>query len=95
MKVEPTPAVADGSSSLPTSSFSDLIRLFLSLSGPVAKQDAAVGSLLSTAGVTDAGVLNGPTAPVTSAAPISCSSAMPAPGVSTPASAASATASPG
>ena len=87
--------VAGGSSSLPTSSFSDLVRLFLSLFGPVAQRDAAVGSLLSAAGVTGAGVLPGPTAPVTSAAPVVCSSAMPALGVSTPTSVASGTTSPG
>ena len=93
--VVPTPAVAGGSIPLPTSSFPDLVRLFLSLSGPVAQQDAAVGSLLSAAGVTGAGVLPGPAAPVTSAAPVACSSAMPAPGVLNLAGAASATALPG
>ena len=94
--VEPAPAVAGGSIPLPTSSFPDLVRLFLSLSGPVAQQDAAIGSMLSAAGVTGAGVLPCPAAPVTSAAPVACSSAsVPAPGVSTPAGAASATASPG
>ena len=84
------PAVAGGSIPLPTSSFPDLVRLFLSLSGPVTQRDAAVGSLLSAAGVTGAWVLPGPAAPVSSAAPVACSSVMPAPGVST-----SATASPG
>ena len=49
---------------------------------------------LSAAGVTGAMVLHGPTAPVTSAALVACSSAMPAPGVSTLASAISATTSP-
>ena len=88
--VEPAPSVAGGSIPLPTSSF----RLFLSLSGPVAQRDAAVGSLLSVAGVTGTGVLPGPTTPVTPAAPVACLSAMPAPGVSTPAGAASATALP-
>ena len=52
--VEPTPAVAGGSIPLPMSSFPDLVRLFLSLSGPVAQRDAAVGSLLTGAGVTGA-----------------------------------------
>ena len=93
--VESAPAVAGGSIPLPMSYFPDLVRLFLSLSGPVAQRDAAVGSLLSAAGVIGAGVLPGPAAPVTSAAPVACLSVMPAPGVSTPASAASATASPG
>ena len=60
------------------------------------QRDATIGSLLSAAGVTSAGVLLRPTAPVTSAAPVACSSAsVPTPGVVTPASAASATASPG
>ena len=94
--VEPAPAVAGGSIPLPTSSFPDLIRLFLSLSGSVAQRDTLIGSMLSAAGVTGAGVLPGPAAPVTFAAPVACSSAsVPAPGVSTPAGAASATASPG
>ena len=79
--------VAGGSFPLPMSSFSDLVRLFLSLSGPVAQWDAAVRLLLAT-GVTGAGVLPGP------AAPFTCLSVMPTPGVSTPDSAASATASP-
>ena len=87
--VVPAPVVAVGSIPLPMSSFPDLVRLFLSLSGPVAQRDVAVGSLLSAAGVTGAGVLPGP------ATPVACSSVMPAPGVSTPAGAASATASPG
>ena len=94
--VEPAPAVAVGSIPLPTSSFLDLVRLVLSLPWSVAQRDVAVGSLLTAAGVTSAGVLPGPAALVTSAAPIACSSAsVPAPGVVTPASAASATASPG
>ena len=49
---------------------------------------------MSAAGVTGAGVLHDPAAPVTSAAPVACSSAMPVPSMSTLASAASATASP-
>ena len=73
--VEPAPAVAGSSIPLPTSSLQDLVRLFLSLSGPVDQQDAAVGSLLTAAGVTGAGVLPGPAAPVTSAAPVAGSSA--------------------
>ena len=78
------------------SSFPDLVRLFLSVSGPVAQRDAAMGSLLTAAGVTGAGVLPSPAAPVTSAAPVACSSAsVPTPGVVTPTGAASATASPG
>ena len=93
--VESAPAVAGGSIPLPTSSFPDLVRLFLSLSGPVEQRDATIGSLLSAASVTGAGVLPDPATPVTSAAPVACSSAMPAPVVSTSASAASATASPG
>ena len=36
--VEPAPAVAGGSIPLPTSSFTDVVRLFLSLSGPVAQR---------------------------------------------------------
>ena len=55
-----------------------------------------MGSLFEAAGVKGAGVLPGPAASVTSAAPVACSSAsVPAPGVVTPAGAASATASPG
>ena len=85
--VVPAPAVTGGSLPLPTSSFPDLVRLFLSLSEPLAQWYAAIGSLLPAAGVTGAGVLPGPTDPVTSAAPVACSSVMPAPGVSTPAGA--------
>ena len=60
------------------------------------QRDATVGSLLTAAGVTGAGVLPGPAALVIFAAPVACSSAsVPAPGVVTPAGAASATASPG
>ena len=88
--VEPAPAVAGGSVPLPTSSFMDLVRLFLSLSGPVAQQDAAAGSMLSAAGV-----LPGHTALLTPTAPVAFSSVMPSPGVSTPAGAAFATTSPG
>ena len=93
--VEPALAVAGDSIPLPTSSFLELVRLFLSLSGPVAQRDADIGSMLSAADVTGAGVLPGPATPVTSAAPVACSSAsVPAPGASTPAGAASATALP-
>ena len=78
------------------SSFPDLVRLFLSLSGSVAQRDAAIGSMLWAAGVTGAGELPGPAAPVTSVAHVACSSAsVLAPGVSTPIGAATATASPG
>ena len=93
--VEPAPSVAGGSSALPTSSLLDLIRLFLSLSGPVDQRGAVLGFLLSAAGVTGAGGLLAPAAPVPSAAPVACSSVMPAPGVSTPAGAASTTSLPG
>ena len=77
-------------------SLQDLARLFLSLSGPIAQRDAAMGSLFTVAVVTSAGVLPGPVAAMTSAAPVVCSSAsVPAPSVVTPAGAASATSSPG
>ena len=87
--VEPAPLVAGGSIPLPTSSFLDLVRLFLSLSGPVVQRNVAVGSLLLAATATGAGVLPGPATPVPSAAPVACLSAMPAPGVSAPTGAAS------
>ena len=98
-----SPGLSGGSCCLPgswqlwvTHSLPDLARLFLSLSGSLAQWDAAVGSLFSAAGVTGAGVLPGPAAPVTSAAPVACSSVcVPAPGVVTPAGVASATGSPG
>ena len=90
--MEPTPAVGGGSILCPTSSLPDFVRLFLSLSGSMAQQDAAVRFLLTAAGVTGAGVLPNPAAPVTSAAPVACSSAsVPAPDAVTPAGAASAT----
>ena len=55
-----------------------------------------MGSLFSAAGVTDARVFPGPAAPVTSAALSASSSAsVPAPGVVSPAGAASATGSAG
>ena len=92
---EPASAVAGGSSDLPTSSFPDLIRRFLGLSGSVDQRGAVLGSLLSAAGVSGAGGVPAPAAQVTSAAPVPCSSAVPAPGVLTPTGAASVTASPG
>ena len=96
LKVEPAPAVKGSSIPRLTSSLPDLARLFLSLSGSLAQWDAAVGSLITAAGVTGVGVLPGPAALVTSAAPVACSSAsVPAPGVVTHSGAASATASPG
>ena len=88
-------SVAGGSSVLPTSSLPDLVRLFLSLSGPVDQRGAVLGSLLSAASVTGAGGLPAPAALGTSAAPVACSSVVLTPGVSTPADSASATASPG
>ena len=87
--------VASDFSGLPTSSFLDLVRLFLGLSGSMDQQGTVLGSLLSAAGVTSAGGVPAPAAPVTSAAPVACSSAVPAPGVLTPTGAASGTASPG
>ena len=93
--VEPSPVVVGGSSALPISSLPDLVRLFLSLSGPVDQRGAVLGSLLSAAAVTSAGGLPAPAEPVPPAAHFACSSAVPAPGVSTPAGAASATALPG
>ena len=73
----------------------DLARLFLSLSGSLAQRHAAVGSLFTAADVTGAGVLPGPAAPVTSAAPVARSSlSVPTPGVVPLADAASATGSP-
>ena len=89
--MEPAPAVEGSSIPRPTSSLPDFVRLFLSLSGSLAQQDVALGSLLTAAGVTGAGVLPDPAAPVTSAAPVACSSAS----AVTPAGAASSTASPG
>ena len=55
--VEPAPAVAGDSIPLSTSSFPDLVRLFLSLLGPLTQWDATIGSLFSAAGVIGAGVL--------------------------------------
>ena len=54
-----------------------------------------LGSFLSAAAISGAGCVPSPTAPVPSAAPDACLSTVPAPGASTPAGAASATASPG
>ena len=88
--------VAGGSSALPMSSLPDLVRLFLSLLGTVEQWGAVLGSLLSAAAaVTGAGGVPAPTAPVPSAAPVACLSTVLAPGTSTSAAAASATASPG
>ena len=78
--VEPNPAVAGGSIPLPTSSFPDLVKLFLSLSRPVAQRDAA------------AGVLPGPHLSGDICSPWGAAS-VPAPGVATPAGAAPATTS--
>ena len=93
--MNPAPAVASGSSALPTSSLPDLVRLFLSLSGTMEQLGAVLGSLLSAAAVTGAGGVLAPTTPVPTAAPVACLSTVPAPGASTPAGAASVTASPG
>ena len=56
-RVEPAPAVASSSIPRPTPSLPDLARLFLSLSGSLAQQDAVVGSLFSAVGVTSCLVL--------------------------------------
>ena len=74
-----------GSSVFLMSSFPDLVRLFLSLSGPVDQRGVVLGGLLSAAGVTGAGGLPSP------AAPVACSSVVPTPGASTPTGAASVT----
>ena len=92
--VEPAPAVAGGSSALPTSSLPDLVRLDLSLPGTVEQRGAVLGSFLLAAAVSGAGGVSAPTAPVPSAASVACFSTVPTPGASTPAGAASATASP-
>ena len=93
-RVESAPAVAGSSIPWPTPSLQDLTRLFLSLSGSLAQWDAVLGSAFLAAGVSGAGVLPGPAAPVSSAAPSACFSAsVPAPGVDSPAGAASATVS--
>ena len=52
---EPAPAIEGGSSGLPMSSFPDLVRLLLGLSGSVDQRGAVLGSLLSAAGVTSTG----------------------------------------
>ena len=95
LTVAPAPAVAGDTTALPTSSFLDLVRRVLSLSGSVEQRGAVLGSLLSTAAVTGAGDVPAPTAPVPTAAAVACSPSVPAPGGSTSACAASATASPG
>ena len=91
----PAPAVAGGATALPTSSFPDLVRLVLSLSGSMEQRDAVRGSLLSTAAVTGAGSVPAPAAPVPTAATIVCSPLVPTLSGSTSAGAASATASHG
>ena len=63
-RVEPTPVVAG----------QGLARLFLSLSGPFVQWDAVGSSLFAAVGVTGAGALPGPAAPVTSSAPLACTS---------------------
>ena len=94
LTVEPAPVAVGGSTALPMSSFPDLVRLVLSLSGSVDQRGAVLGSLLSAAAVTGAGGVPAPTTTVTSAAPVACWSTVPAPGGSTPAGAVSVTASP-
>ena len=94
--MEPAPAVAGGLHSSSHILFPGPRQAVPQPVWAMAQRDAAVGSLLLAAGVTGAGVLPGPAAPVTSAAPVACLSAsVPAPGVVTTAGAASATASPG
>ena len=95
LTVAPAPAVAGGATALPTSSFPDLVRLVFSLSGSVEQRGVVLGSLFSSAVVTDAGGVPAPAAPVPTAAAISCSPSVPAPGGLTSAGAASATASHG
>ena len=73
--MEPAPAVVGSSIPRLMPSLLDLARLFLSLMGSLMQRDAAVGSLFEAAGITGAGVLPGPAATVTSAAPVACSSA--------------------
>ena len=71
--MELAPAVAGGSSALPTSSLPDLVRLYLSLPavpGTVEQWGAILGSFLSAAAVTGAGGVPAPTATVPSAAPV-------------------------
>ena len=95
MTVAPAPAAGGGSTAPPMSSFPDLVRLVLSLSGSVDQRDAVLGSLLSAAAVTSTGGVPAPATTVLSVTPVACLSSVPAPGASTPAGAASATASPG
>ena len=89
LTVAPAAAVAGGA----MSSFPDLVRLVLSLSGSGEQWGVVLGSLLSTAAVTGVGGVPAPAAPVTTAAAIACSPSVPTPGGSTSACAASATAS--
>ena len=95
LTVAHAPAFAGGATALPTSSFPDLVRLVLSLSGSVEQRGAVLGSLLSTAAVTGAGGVPAPAVPVPTAAAIACSPSVLTPGGSTSACAASATASHG
>ena len=95
LAVGPAPAAVGGCTAFPTSSFPDLVRLVLSLSGSAEQRGAVLGSLLSATAVTGAGGVPAPAAPVPPAVPVACSSAVPAPGALTPAGAACATALPG
>ena len=69
----------------PTPSLQGLATLFFSLSGSREQCDMVVGSALSAATVSGAGMMLGPGAPEPLAAPSACSSAsVPAPGVGSP-----------
>ena len=72
LTVAPAPVVAGGATALPTS-FPDLVRLVLSLSGSVEQRGAVLGSFLSTAAVTGAGGVPAPAALMPAAAAIACS----------------------
>ena len=91
----PAPAVAADATALPMSSFPDLVRLVLSLSGTVEQRGAVLGSPLSTAAVTGAWGVPALAAPVPTAAAIACLPSVPAPDGSTSACAASVTVSHG
>ena len=93
LTVEPAHAAAGGSTALPTSSFPNLVRLVLSLSGSVDQWGVVLGSLLSAAAVTGAGGVPAPAATVPSAAPVACSSSVPISGAPTPAGSAPVTTS--